>query len=473
MLLYSKFKNSEVLAMSHAAEIVMLHNEYFHTSETQSYEFRMDALFDLKKAIIKNESAIMDALHADLGKSPFEAFETEIGITVDEITYMMKHLKSFMKPRRVLTPLSQFPSKSFIMCEPYGTALIMSPWNYPFQLTIEPLVGAIGAGNTAILKPSDYSRHTSQIIADIVKEIYPQEYVSVVLGGREANQDLLQQKFDVIFFTGGVTVGKLVMESAAKFVTPVTLELGGKSPCIVDSSANIKLAAKRIAWGKFLNAGQTCVAPDHVYVDASVKQEFIAELRKSITEFYTTKPLECADFPKIISRKHYDRLIGLLTNEEIVIGGKSDPDTLRIEPTVLDNVTYSHNIMQSEIFGPILPIIEYKNIHSVIAEIRNHPKPLALYLFSANSATVKTILNTVPYGGGCINDVVVQLATSRMPFGGVGNSGIGSYHGKASFDTFTHRKSILRKSNMLDLPIRYLPGTPKKFKQLRKFIGKG
>ncbi|MEG0785444.1 MAG: aldehyde dehydrogenase family protein, partial [Christensenella sp.] len=221
MLLYNKFKNSEVLTMSHAAEIVMLHNEYFHTQQTQSYEFRMDALFDLKKAIIKNESAIMDALHADLGKSPFEAFETEIGITVDEITYMMKHLKSFMKPRRVLTPLSQFPSKSFILCEPYGTALIMSPWNYPFQLTIEPLVGAIGAGNTAILKPSDYSRHTSQIIADIVKEIYPQEYVSVVLGGREANQDLLQQKFDVIFFTGGVTVGKLVMESAAKFVTPV------------------------------------------------------------------------------------------------------------------------------------------------------------------------------------------------------------------------------------------------------------
>lgn len=458
--------------MSNAAEIVTAQNEYFYTGRTKPYEFRMEALSSLRDSILKNESAIFDALYMDLNKSPFEAFETEVGMVLDEISFLMKHLKTWMKPQKVRTPLTQFPSRSFVLAEPYGTALIMSPWNYPFQLTIEPLAGALAAGNTAILKPSDYSRNTSEVIAELIHSAYPTDYVDVVLGGREANQDLLQQKFDYIFFTGGVTVGSLVMESAAKFVTPVTLELGGKSPCIVDATADVSVAAKRIAWGKFLNAGQTCVAPDHLYIHESVKDQFLAEFKKAVDEFYTKEPLTCGHLPKIINQKHFDRLSGLLENEEIVLGGKTDPERLLIEPTVLDRVTYDHPVMHEEIFGPILPLLEFRNLYDVVTEIRKHPKPLALYFFSTNKAAISTVLNTVSHGGGCINDVVVQLATSRMPFGGVGNSGLGMYHGKASFDTFTHYKSILHKSNKIDLPVRYLPATPKKFKQLRKFIGK-
>lgn len=458
--------------MGNAAEIVTLQNEYFYTGKTKPYEARMDALRALKNAIIKNEAVIFDALHQDLNKSSFEAFETEVGIVIDEITFLMKHLKKWMRPKHVSTPFAQFPSKSFVLSEPYGTSLIMSPWNYPFQLTIEPLAGALAAGNTSVLKPSDYSHNTSQVIADMIHAIYPPDYVEVVLGGREQNQDLLQQHFDYIFFTGGVTVGRLVMESAAKFVTPVTLELGGKSPCIVDATADVSIAARRIAWGKYLNAGQTCVAPDHLYLHESIRDKFLHEFKNALTEFYTNDPLTCGHLPKIINQKHFDRLVGLLENEEIVFGGKTDPDQRLIEPTVLDHITYEHPIMQEEIFGPIMPILEFRNLYDVIAEIRKHPKPLALYLFSTNSAVVDAVLNTLSYGGGCVNDVVVQLATSRMPFGGVGNSGMGSYHGKASFDTFSHHKSILQKSNRIDLPIRYLPGTPKKFKQLRKFIGK-
>ena len=458
--------------MSHAATIVSMQNNYFYTGQTKDYEFRRDALIKLKQAVIKNESAIFDALKADLNKSSFEAYETEVGIVLDEISYALKHLKKWMKPQKVHTPIDQFPSKSFILPEPYGVCLIMSPWNYPFQLTLEPLVGAIAAGNTAILKPSDYSHNTSQVIANIIHSIYPVEYVEVVLGGRQSNQDLLQQHFDYIFFTGGVTVGKLVMESASKFVTPITLELGGKSPCIVDQTADIKRAAKRIAWGKFLNAGQTCVAPDHLYLHTDVRTEFLQEFQAAITEFYTDDPLSCAYLPRIINQKHYDRLRGLMEGEEILIGGKSDDSSLTIEPTVIDHAEYNHPIMQEEIFGPLLPILEFRNLDDVVIEIKKHPKPLALYLFSQNNGTVKRILRDVAYGGGCINDVVVQVATSQMPFGGVGSSGMGQYHGKASFRTFSHYKSILHKSNKIDIPIRYLPGTPDKFKKLRKFIGK-
>ena len=467
-----KIRTIGVTTMSHAAETVMMQNEYFYTGRTKPYEFRMDALSRLRKAIIRNESAIFDALHEDLLKSPFEAFETEVGIAIDEITFLMQHLRRWMKPSRVRTPLAQFPSRSFVVAEPYGAALIMSPWNYPFQLTIEPLAGAIAAGNTAILKPSDYSRATSKVIADIVHATFPPDYVDVVLGGRESNQDLLQQQFDYIFFTGGVTVGKLVMESAAQFVTPVTLELGGKSPCIVDETADLDVAAKRIAWGKFLNAGQTCVAPDHLYVQESIKHKFLPKLKQAITEFYTEDPLTCGWLPKIINQKHYDRLHGLMANEEIIFGGRSDPQSLLIEPTIIDNAAYNHPVMQEEIFGPLLPILEFRNLYDAVTEIRKHPKPLALYLFTGNRKTAKSILGTVSFGGGCVNDTIVQLATSRMPFGGVGNSGMGSYHGKASFDTFSHYKSIVHKSSRIDLPIRYLPPTVNKMKGLRKFIVK-
>lgn len=458
--------------MSHAAETVMMQNEYFYTGGTKPYDARIEALSALQRAIIQNESAIFDALHADLMKSPFEAFETEVGITLDEISFLMKHLRKWMKSKRVRTPFSQFPSKSFMLPEPYGTVLIMSPWNYPFQLTVEPLAGALAAGNTVVLKPSDYSRNTSRVIADIVHSIFPASYVDVVPGGREANQDLLQQQFDYIFFTGGVSVGKLVMESAAKFVTPVTLELGGKSPCIVDESADVETAAKRIVWGKFLNAGQTCVAPDHLYVHESVKKDLLAHIQKTVAAFYTANPLTCVWYPKIINQKHFDRLLGLMENTEIVFGGKSDPQSLRIEPTVIDHAAYHQPIMQEEIFGPLLPVLEFRNLYDVVTEIRRQPKPLAFYLFSSNKKNIRYVLETTSFGGGCINDTVVHLATSHMPFGGVGSSGMGSYHGKASFDTFSHYRSLLHKSNRLDLPVRYFPPTDKKLKTLRRFVGK-
>ncbi|MEA5002652.1 MAG: aldehyde dehydrogenase [Christensenella sp.] len=458
--------------MKNAAEIILAQREYFESNTTRSYNFRLQALHRLRDAVVSNEAKICEALNADLHKSYFEAFETEIGLVVDEITYQIKHLKRLMKPRRVRTPLAQFPSKSFVRKEPYGVVLIMSPWNYPFQLTIEPLAGAIAAGNTVILKPSDYSRNTSQVMADILGSVFPPEYITVMLGGREANQDLLKQKFDYIFFTGGVTVGKLVMQSASQFVTPVTLELGGQSPCIVDNTANLAIAAKRIAWGKFLNAGQTCVAPNHLFVHESVKDELLSHLKESIRQYYTDDPLSCGYLPKIINQKHFNRLSVLMDGTEVYCGGRTDAQTNSIEPTIIDHATYDLPVMNEEIFGPLLPVLTYSNFDDMLSLIRSHPRPLALYLFSTNRAAVDKVLTTVPYGGGCVNDVVVQLATSRMPFGGVGNSGMGKYHGADSFDTFSHAKSILHKSSTIDLPIRYMPPSDKKLKQLRKFIGK-
>lgn len=458
--------------MSKAEQTVRAQREYFESNATRSYSFRLGALKKLKDAIIAREGEICSALQKDLGKSHFEAFETEIGMVIDEITYQIKHLKCFMRPSRVPTPLAQFPSKSFVLKEPYGVTLVMSPWNYPFQLTMEPLAGAIAAGNTVLLKPSDYSRNTSQVMADMIHSIFPPEYVEVMLGGREANQDLLNQQFDYIFFTGGVTVGRLVMESASRFVTPVTLELGGQSPCIVDSTADLKVAAKRIAWGKFLNAGQTCVAPNHLFVHEAVKGELLTRLKACIREYYTADPLSCGYLPKIINEKHFRRLQGLMDGVEIYCGGRTNAAQNSIEPTIIDHATYELPVMGEEIFGPLLPVLTYRNTDDLIVLIRSHPRPLALYLFSTDKAMIDRILGTVPYGGGCVNDVIVQLATSRMPFGGVGNSGMGKYHGADSFDTFSHHKSILHKSNAIDLPIRYMPPSEKKLKQLRRFIGK-
>ncbi|MEG1393956.1 MAG: aldehyde dehydrogenase [Christensenellaceae bacterium] len=457
--------------MMNIKELVALQRAYFLTDITKSYEFRLDALRKLKCEIKSNEKKICDALYEDLNKSSFEGFETEVAMVIDEIAYQIRHLRRFMHAHHVPTPLAQFPSRSYYQAEPYGVALIMSPWNYPFQLTMEPLAGAIAAGNTVILKPSDYSRNTSNIMADIIHTIYPNEYISVVLGGRDANKDLLNEPFDYIFFTGGVTVGKLVMQSASNFLTPVTLELGGKSPCIVDNTADLKIAAKRIAWGKFLNAGQTCVAPDYLYVHSTVKDELIKQISQCITEFYTQNPLTCTHLPKIINQKHFERLQNLLTDQKIVFGGNSDSQTLKIEPTLVDFVTFDSEIMQSEIFGPLLPILTFEKLDDAIKEIKSRPRPLSLYLFSQSKENMELVTSSLSYGGGCINDTIVHLASSDLPFGGVGGSGMGSYHGKTSFDTFSHYKSILHKSAKIDLPIRYLPPTPKKFRQLRKFIG--
>ncbi len=462
-------------------EIVQAQRTFFRTGETLPIKYRLQALKTLKKAIQTHEKELLDALHTDLGKSEMEAYMCEVGLTISEINYISARLRRWARNKRVCTPLANFPAKSFTVQEPYGVTLIMSPWNYPVLLTLEPLVGAIAAGNCCVLKPSDYSPATSKVIASLIAEIFPPEYVTVVTGGRKENADLLEQHFDYIFFTGGVTVGKLVMEKAAQHLTPITLELGGKSPCIVDKTANIPLAARRIVFGKYLNCGQTCIAPDYVLIDEAVHDEFVACVKKEIMAMYTTNPLTFAAYGKIINRKHFDRILGLIDSAKVVYGGKSNPETLQIEPTILDNVIPEDAVMQEEIFGPIMPIIVKRQesgaknqdsfVDWAIDFIRNHPAPLALYIFTNDKKTEKRFLQTVQFGGGCVNDTIMHLATSEMAFGGIGNSGMGSYHGKKSFETFSHEKSIVKKSQWLDLPIRYQPYTSFKQWLVRLFLG--
>lgn len=456
-----------------AAEIektVEAQRAYFLKGETKSYEFRLQALKKLHEAIEKNEPLINKALKSDLNKSGFESFMTEIGMTQSELCYAIKHLKSWMKVKRVSTPLANFHARSFVLSEPFGVALIMSPWNYPFMLCMDPLIGAIAAGNCTILKPSNYSPATSAVISKIIRENFSPEYITVVEGGREQNSALLDQRFDYIFFTGGVTVGKIVMEKASKYITPVTLELGGKSPCIVDKTADLPLAAKRLVFGKYLNSGQTCVAPDYLFVHSSVKKEFLEYIKKNITEMYGKNPLDSPDYPKMINKKHFDRVLGLINGQNVIAGGNSCEETLQIAPTVLDGVKGNDPVMQEEIFGPVLPVLTFEDIGEVESFVLKREKPLALYLFTNDKNIEKRILNNLSFGGGCINDTIVHLASSVMGFGGVGQSGMGSYHGKLSFDTFSHKKSIVKKSNWIDLSVRYQPYTEKSAKTLRKFL---
>jgi len=430
----------------------------------------MDAIQKLRNSLIFNEREILDALKSDLNKSDFEGYMSEIGMVRDEAGYVMKHLLKWARNIKVSTPMAQFCSKSFIVPEPYGIILIMSPWNYPLQLCLEPLIGALAAGNCAIIKPSAYAPATSKIVADMITRIYPPEYVSVVEGGRKENSELLDQKFDYIFFTGSVAVGKQVMESASRNLTPVSLELGGKSPTIVDKTANIALAAKRIAFGKYLNAGQTCVAPDYILAHSSIKDQLITELGKQIKAFFGNDPLTDKDLPRIINEKHFDRILGLMKGEKTVIGGKSNRESRLIEPTVLDGITFDSPVMQEEIFGPVLPVIPFNDINEVIALLKDKPKPLALYLFSDDKTIQNMVLRKLSFGGGCINDTIIHLATSKMGFGGVGNSGMGSYHGKFSFDTFTHYKSIVHKKNWIDIPMRYHPYSERNFSLIKMFL---
>lgn len=450
--------------------IIELQRNYYQTKTTLTYSFRMEALNKLYDGILKHQKSLEEAMKLDLGKSGVESYMSEIGITLREIRFMKRHLRRYMKNINVGTSLLDFPARSFKSPHPYGVTLVMSPWNYPVLLTLCPLIGAIAAGNTCVLKPSDYSHHTSLALKNLIADLYPQEYITLVTGGREANQDLLDQKFDYIFFTGGKTVGRIVMEKAARNLTPVSLELGGKSPCIVDESANLKIAARRIAFGKFLNTGQTCVAPDYLFVHESVKSQFVQHLKTAIKDMFGETPLDNPGLGKIVNRKHYQRLTDLLANQVISIGGKTNPDTLQIEPTVLDDVKKDNIIMEDEIFGPILPILSYKNIEDVYQYINANPAPLALYLFTQNKEAEKTTLATCNFGGGCINDTVVQAASDSLPFGGVGESGMGQYHGRASFDTFTHYRSILRKANWIDIDIRYAPYTKQKERILRKLL---
>ena len=430
---------------------------FFLTGNTLDVEFRIQSLQKLKASILKYESEIHAAIQKDLGKSEFESYMCETGLTLSEITYMLKHIRSFAKEKRVHTPLAQFHSRSYRKPSPHGVVLIMSPWNYPFLLTIEPLVDAIAAGNTAVIKPSAYSPHTSAVIYRMISECFAPEYISVITGGRAENTCLLGEKFDYIFFTGSQSVGKEVMRKAAEHLTPVTLELGGKSPCIVEKSANLKLAAKRIVFGKYLNCGQTCVAPDYIYCDASVKDALLKEICRQIRKQFGKDPLHNKNYGKIINEKHFQRICSLIDPAKVVVGGENSPERLQIAPTVMDQVTFQDAIMGQEIFGPVLPVLTYQTLDEAVSQIQSMPHPLALYLFTSDQTVAQKVTSRCGFGGGCINDTIIHLATSEMGFGGFGESGMGAYHGKDGFDTFSHYKSIVDKKTWLDLPMRYQP----------------
>ena len=412
----------------------------------------------------------MNALRTDLGKGSQESYMCEVGLTLSEISYMLSHTRRFMREKTVATPLAQFASRSYVKPSPYGTVLIMSPWNYPFLLTMEPLVDALAAGNTAIIKPSAYSPATSEVISRIVGECFNPEYVAVVTGGRAENTCLLDADFDYIFFTGSKTVGKEVMRHAAEHLTPVTLELGGKSPCIVAPDADLKLAARRIVFGKYLNCGQTCVAPDYILCHNSVYEKFIEYVKAEIIRQFSDKPLENPEYGKIINEKHFNRILGLIDRDKLVFGGASDADALRIEPVVMRDITEDDAVMKEEIFGPVMPVLSYDDTEGMIARINSHDHPLALYVFSGNKAFIKKITSSISFGGGCVNDTIIHLATSNMGFGGVGGSGMGSYHGRDGFNTFSHRKSIVDKKTWLDLPMRYQPYSGFMDKMIRMFL---
>lgn len=448
--------------------------EYFTTGATLSERFRREQLGKLKTSLQRHEADLDLALQQDLGKSRMESYMCEIGLTLSELTWMQKHLRGLMKEKRVPTPLSQFAARSFRSPSPYGTVLIMSPWNYPVLLTLDPLIDAIAAGNTAVVKPSAYAPATAAVLQKIIEECFPVEHVAVVTGGRAENQALLQQKFDMIFFTGGKTVGREVLRHAAEYLTPVTLELGGKSPCIVDATANIPLAARRIVFGKYLNCGQTCVAPDYILCDSRIHNQLVDAIRSEINRQFGENPLQNPDYGKIINEKHFHRLLGLIDPDKTVCGGQYDEQTLRIAPTVMTNVTWEDAVMGEEIFGPILPVLTYDGrqdfISWAIRCVEEHPHPLALYLFSEDKKSKRRILDQCHFGGGCINDTIIHLATSAMPFGGVGESGMGGYHGKTGFETFSHYRSIVDKKTWMDLPIRYQKYNERKEKLLRMFL---
>ena len=443
---------------------------FYQSHQTKDITFRKQALRTLRKAIRHYQKDIEEALYQDLHKSSNEAYMSEIGMVLSELTFQLRHIDEFQKPHRRKTPLVHFPSSSYVVPQPYGVVLIMAPWNYPFQLCLEPAIGAIAAGNCVVIKPSAYAPHTSHVIKEMMEAYFPQTYISVIEGGREENLKLLDQRFDYIFFTGGTQVGKLVLEKASQHLTPVSLELGGKSPCIVDQSANVKIAAKRIIFGKLLNAGQTCVAPDYVLVHRSIKDELICYMHHEIAKALGDDPIHHPDYPRIINQKHFDRLCGYLKQGNICCGGRIDQKRLQIEPTIMEISDLQASVMQEEIFGPILPIITYDTLEEAIAYVNTKEHPLALYLFTTKKDVEKTVLKKCHFGGGCINDTIIHLASSYMGFGGVGQSGMGAYHGYDSFLTFSHMRSIVKKSNRIDLPFRYYPYTKWKDQLMRRVM---
>ncbi len=440
-----------------AAQLLKRQRTYFKSGATKSIEFRIHQLKTLKKLLTEHEEEFNKAVYADFRKPELETYATELGIIHNEISYTLKKLKKWARPQRVSQVVVNFPSYNYAMAEPYGAVLIIAPWNYPIQLALLPLVGAIAAGNTVVIKPSEITTNTSAAIHRILSKWFKKEFVAVAEGGVETNKDLLEQDFDYIFFTGSTRVGKIVMQAAAKNLTPLTLELGGKSPCIVDSSADLKTAARRIAWGKFLNAGQTCVAPDYLLIDSSVKEIFLTYFEGAIREFYGEDPQQSPDYPRVVNHDHYDRLAGYLAEGTIFCGGKTDRNENYIEPTVLVDIEAGAKVMEEEIFGPILPVLTFNKMAEAIRIINEKPKPLALYVFTTKDDVEETIMNACSFGGGAVNDVVAHLGNHHLPFGGVGKSGFGAYHGKTSFDTFSHTKSIMKKPLWLDIPFRYAP----------------
>jgi aldehyde dehydrogenase (NAD+) len=431
--------------------------EFFATGRTRDISFRIKQLKTLRKAIIEQETAIFDALKQDLGKPAFEAYGGDVAIVINEIDFIIKRLRSWAKPIKVKTPLTFFPSSSHVVSEPYGVVLIIGPWNFPFQLMLGPLVGSIASGNCTLLKPPIDAPHSSRLITKIIHDHFEPGYIAVVEGGAETGQTLLAEVFDYIFFTGGPATGRLVMQAAAKHLTPVTLELGGKNPCIVDADTHLEHTARRIVWGKFFNAGQSCVAVDYLLVDTKIKQQLLDHLVRVVIDFYGHDPSQSPDFGRIVNEAHFDRLSRLLGQGTIVIGGQSNRATRYIAPTIIDNIRGTEPIMEDEIFGPLLPIIEYDNLSDAIAMVNARPKPLALYFFSRDKEKQARVLQAVPSGGACINDTVIQETASSLPFGGVGQSGIGKYHGKASFDTFSHERSIVKRGFAFDIRLRYPP----------------
>ena len=450
--------------------VLKLQQDYFASGATLDVGQRLKYLKALYKSITNNIDMISEALNMDLGKSASESYMTEIGMVLSGLNYMIKNVKRLSKPRKRKTPLAQFHAKSYQIPSPYGNVLVMSPWNYPFLLSMDPLVEAIAAGNTVVLKPSKYSPYTSEAIKKIIEEIFKEEYVAVFFGGADVNQALIDSKFDYIFFTGGKTVGQIVYEKATKNLTPVTLELGGKSPCIIDKKCNLKLAARRIAWGKYLNCGQTCVAPDYILCDASVHDKFLELLKKEMIKQYTDNPINNQSYGKMINEKHFNRAIGIIDKDKLYYGGNYDNEKLKIEPTIMTNVTLDDAVMKEEIFAPILPVIKVNNIEEAISIIKKLEVPLAFYIFSNDKKLIKNLLIKMEFGGGCVNDVVMHLASSYLSFGGFKQSGMGSYHGKTGFTTFSHYKSILDKKNWIDMPMRYKPTSKLKDKLVRMFL---
>lgn len=452
-------------------ELVQRQRKYFFSGATLSYRERMGALRRLLRALDKYDAELKQALYRDLHKSASESYMTELSITKAELRYCMQHLEGWMRREHVKTGVMNFPGRSFTIAEPYGVALVMAPWNYPVLLCLEPTINALAAGNCVIIKPSAYAPHVSKVLRRMIADCFPPEYIAVVEGGRAENSELLDQRFDYIFFTGSAAVGKIVLEKAARYVTPVTLELGGKSPCIVDRTANISKAARRIVFGKLLNSGQTCVAPDYLLVHREVKQELFEAMKREITRMLGEHPLENEDYPRMINEKHYARVMNLIKGEQVVTGGYGNPDTLQIAPTILDRVSLEAPIMQEEIFGPVLPTITFGTQAELKAILRHFEKPLACYLFTRNRAMERWLLTNISFGGGCINDTIIHLATSEMGFGGVGGSGMGSYHGRAGFETFSHRKGVVKRANWLDIPLRYHPYQDWKDRLIRRVMG--